>query len=132
MRSRYPYPIETLRHWYVAPIGGCSFDLEPGQVGLNRDALTDNTDLVPFADKVSISRLDGDKTRPLFIKRYFEVIALDRRSLDALSKSPNGEIVLPLDDLKQKTGHSEPLNIGEFVVLNGVLSQRYPRGYGRS
>jgi hypothetical protein len=134
MKSRYPFPVETLRHWYVAPIGGQSPDLEQGQIGLNRDALADNTDLVPFEDRVSISRLDGGECcpRPLFMKRFFQVVALDRKSKDALSKSPNGEVVLPKDGGTPKSEVSETFVIGELVVLNGVLSQRYPRGFGKN
>ena len=127
MKGRYPYPVETIRHWYVAPIGGLSNDLEPGQVGLNREALVDNTDLVPFADKVLISRLDEDCARPLFMKRFFEVVALDKKSLDALSKSPNGEVVLPMEDKGEAASVSHPFMVGELVILNGVLSQRSPR-----
>ncbi len=132
MRGRYPYPVETIRHWYIAPIGGLSYDLEPGQVGLNREALADNTDLLPFADKVLISRLDEDRSRPLFIKRFFDVVALDKSSLDALSKSSKGEVVLPAEDNGQITNIPDPLRIGEFIILNGVISQRYPRRFGRS
>ena len=58
MRAGYPYPIETLKHWFVTPIGGQSKDLKPGQIGLNREALADNTDLVPYQDRVSLSMLD--------------------------------------------------------------------------
>ncbi len=132
MKSRYPYPVETLRHWYVAPIGGQSPDLEQDQIGLNREALADNTDLVPFEDRVLLSKLDGDTPRPLFMKRFFQVVALDKKSRDALSKSPNGEVVLPLEGTAQKKGPNEPYAVGELVVLNGVLSQRYPRGFGRN
>ncbi|MDM7912634.1 MAG: hypothetical protein QUS09_06000 [Methanotrichaceae archaeon] len=129
MRCRYPYPIEAIRHWYIAPVGGQSPDLGPDQIGLNREALAGNTDLIPFEDRVSISRLDGGSSpRPLFMKKFFQIVALDRRSKDALSKSPNGEVVLPVDrgGLKNKAGES--FVIGEMVILNGVLSQRYPRG----
>jgi len=134
MKSRYSYPVETLRHWYIAPIGGQSPDLGQGQIGLNREALADNTDLVPFEDRVSISRLDGGGRcpRPLFMKRFFQVVALDRKSKDALSKSPNGEVVFPKDEGKQKSEVIGPFVIGELVVLNGVLSQRYPRGFGKN
>jgi hypothetical protein len=139
MRCRYPYPVEAIRHWYIAPVGGQSPDLEPNQIGLNREALAGNTDLVPFEDRVSISRLDGGigSPRPLFMKKFFQIVALDRKSKDALSKSPNGEVVLPVevalpvDEEKLKNKVSEPFMIGELVILNGVLSQRYPRGFDR-
>ncbi|HSD56673.1 MAG TPA: hypothetical protein VLB04_00720 [Methanotrichaceae archaeon] len=130
MRCRYPYPVEAIKHWYITPIGGQSPDLDPDQIGLNREALAGNTDLVPFEDRVSISRLDGGgcSPRPLFMKKFFQIVALDRKSGDALSKSPNGEVVLPVDEGKLKNKACEPFVIGELVVLNGVLSQRYPRG----
>lgn len=132
MKSRYPYPVETLRHWYVAPVGGQSPDLEPDQIGLNREALADNTDLVPFEDRVLLSKLDGGMQRPLFMKKYFQVVALDKKSIDALSKSPNGEVVLPMEGMAQRKGLSEPCAVGELVILNGVLSQRYPRGFDKN
>jgi hypothetical protein len=50
MRAGYIYPIERLRHWYVTPIGGQSKDLKPGEIGLNREALANNTDLVLYLD----------------------------------------------------------------------------------
>jgi hypothetical protein len=135
MRGQYSYPVETLRHWYVAPIGGQSPDLGQDQIGLNREALANNTDLIPFEDRVSISRLDGGGCcpMPLFMKKFFQVVALDRKSKDALSKSPNGEVVLPKDEGKQKSEVSvQPFVIGELVILNGVLSQRYPRGFSKN
>ncbi|MDM7934997.1 MAG: hypothetical protein QUS08_06360 [Methanothrix sp.] len=126
MKAGYPYPIEALRHWYIAPIGGVSNDLEPGQIGVNREALADNTDLVPYQDRVSLSRLDGGLSRPLFAKKYFEVVPLDDRSPDALSKSMMGEAVLPVREA-QRRGALETFKVGDLVVMNGVLSQRYPR-----
>jgi hypothetical protein len=130
MRTGYPYPIETLKHWYVTPIGGQSIDLKPGQIGLNRQALADNTDLVPYQDRVSLSKLDGTGSKPLFAKKYFEVVPLNKACPDALSKSLNGEAVLPQQqEVSRKKGFMEPFQVGEFVILNGVLSQRYPRGY---
>jgi hypothetical protein len=132
MKAGYPYPIETLKHWYVAPIGGLSADLKPGQIGLNREALADNTDLVPYQDRVSLSKLDGRGSQPLFAKRYFQVVPLDKACPDALSKSPNGEAVFPGQEYRHKNSFMEPFELGEFVILNGVLSQRYPREYAAS
>jgi hypothetical protein len=129
MKSGYQYPIETLKHWYVTPIGGLSADLKPGQIGLNRRALADNTDLVPHQDRVSLSLLDGGRSLPLFAKKYFEIVALDRACSDALSKSPKGEAVLPCPDAAHETGFMKQFTEGVFVILNGVLSQRYPRTF---
>jgi len=48
-----PYPIETLRFWYVSPFGGRSEGLASDQVGLNRQALAQNTELEPN-DRVAV------------------------------------------------------------------------------
>lgn len=105
-------------------MGGRSSELEPGELGLNREAIVENTDLIPFEDRVLISRLDGDRTRPLFARKYFRVIPLDRSKPDALSKSPRGEAILPTSD--RETG---PIKVGEMVVINSVLSRVHARGF---
>lgn len=117
----YPYPIETLRHWYVTPVGGRSPELEPGELGLNREAIVENTDLIPFEDRVLLSRLEGGSPRPLFARRYFRIVPLDRSKPDALSKSPRGEAILPDNE-------TCPIKVGEMVVINSVLSRVQTRG----
>jgi hypothetical protein len=101
--------------------------LEPGQVGLCGEALAENTDLVPFQDKVTLARLWGDQPKPLFVRKLFQVVALDKRSADALAKSPHGEVVLPLEETGRRCWPRD-LKEGEMVILNGVFSQRPPRG----
>jgi hypothetical protein len=127
MNSRYPYPVQTLKHWYVAPVGGFSSSLELGQVGLCEEALAENTDLIPFQDRVSLARLSKDRPRPLFMQRLFQVVALDKSSADALSKSPHGEVVLPVEEPGKRVWPRD-LKAGDMVILNGVLSQRPPCG----
>lgn len=123
----YPYPVETLKHWYVTIVGGQSQDLKPCEVGVNRNALAENTDIVPYEDAVLISKLEGSST-PLFRKRYFTVIPLNKDSPDAC-KSPGGEVVLPVLD-RRKSRYS-PLVVGEPVILNNVLSRRHNPGFAR-
>ncbi|MCQ8903950.1 MAG: hypothetical protein NQU42_07660 [Methanothrix sp.] len=123
----YPYPIETLRHWYVTPVGGRSSELDPGEVGLNREAIVENTDLIPFEDRVLLSRLEGGSSRPLFARKYFRIVPLDRSKPDALSKSPLGEAILPASD-----DETERIKIGEMVVINSVLSRVHTRGIASS
>jgi hypothetical protein len=121
----YPYPVEALRHWYLTPIGGQSSELEPGEIGLNREALAKNTHLVPFEDRVLISKLEGGRSKPVFTRRFFRVVPLDEASPEALSKSQKGEAILPLEE---GDAFSETFEVGEIVVLNSVLSQRYQWG----
>ncbi len=119
----YPYPVETIKHWYVTVVGGQSLDLKPNQVGVNMEALAENTDIVPNEDTVMISKLEG-RGMPLLIKKYFTVVPLDENSPDALMKSPIGEVVL---SAKVKIEwFLDSIEIGETVVLNNVLSQKYP------
>lgn len=119
----YPYPVETVKHWYVTVVGGQSSDLKPNQVGVNMEALAENTDIVPNEDTVMISKLEG-RGMPLLIKKYFTVVPLDENSPDALLKSPIGEVVLSAQ--VRKEWFMEPIKIGESVVLNNVLNQKYP------
>ncbi len=117
--SQYPYPVETLKHWYVTIVGGKSAELKPGHIGVKKEALAENTDIVPYEDKVLLSRLENNKIQPLFTKKYFTVVPLDENSPDASSKSPMGEVVLPLQEKK-----SEQFKVGDAVILNNVMSQR--------
>lgn len=119
----YPYPVETLKHWYVTVVGGQSSDLRPNQVGVNMKALAENTDIVPHEDTIMISKLEG-RGMPLLLKKYFTVVPLDETSPDALLKSPIGELVLPAQ--VKKEWFLEPIEIGESVILNNILSQKYP------
>lgn len=128
----YPYPVETLKHWYVTIVGGQSTELKPNQLGVNREALAENTDIVPYEDNVLVSKLENNRPQPLFAKEYFTVVPLDETSPDASSKSPKGEVVLPVLPKKQRSWLLEPLRIGEPVILNNVLSQRFLRGFVRS
>ncbi len=120
----YPYPIETLRHWYVTPIGGRSHELEPGELGMNKEAIVENTDLIPFEDRVLLSKLEGGSSRPLFTRKYFRVVPIDGTKPDALAKSLHGEAILPADDKETVS-----LRVGEMVVINSVLSRRHGCGF---
>jgi len=128
----YPYPVETLKHWYVTIVGGQSIELKPNQIGVNREALAENTNIVPYEDSVLVSKLENNTPQPLFTKKYFTVVPLDETSPDASSKSPKGEVVLPVLEKKQRRWLMEPLRIGEPVILNNVLSQRFLKGFARS
>jgi hypothetical protein len=57
-----------IKHWYVTVVGGMSADLKSNQVGVNMEALAENTDIVP----------------------------LDEKSPDASLKSPIGEVGLSI------------------------------------
>ncbi|HEV8596072.1 MAG TPA: hypothetical protein VGR51_11165 [Thermoplasmata archaeon] len=118
-----PYPIETIRYWYVSPFGGRSAELTADQVGVNRAALARNTEL-GSKDRVSVGLSGNDPDRPLFFQKPFEVVPLDERRPLAAELSPHGEIVLsdpPYDFVIRP--HLQP-EIGEAVVLKGTAAKR--------
>ncbi len=116
-----PFPVETLRHWYVTPFGGRSPDLHTGQVGINSQALDQNTRLVPERDKVLISILGNHDAKPLYTRRPFQVVALDPHRPDGLGKSPQGEAVLPVEEVWDFVSrpHLQPA-CGQPLLLNSV------------
>ncbi|MEE8168470.1 MAG: hypothetical protein V3T58_06320 [Candidatus Hydrothermarchaeales archaeon] len=104
----------------MAPFGGWSVDLKEHQLGLNREHL-ESTELVPFEDKVTLKKLESRETRPLFYKKWFHLVPLDKDMPDAYRKSLKGEVVLP-----SHVEHSwlKDINEGEYVILNNVLGKR--------
>lgn len=123
-----PFPVETLRHWYVTPFGGRSLDLTAGQVGINSQALDQNTHLVPEQDKVLISILGNQNTRPLYTRAPFQVVALDPSRPDGLEKSPHGEAVLPVEEVWDvvRRPYLQPTQ-GQPLLLNSVASKVFGR-----
>lgn len=116
------YPVETLRHWYVTPYGGTSPELGLLQIGIRREALEANTTLDPAVDRVRVSIVGRARPRPLILDRFFEIVALDGRHPDALSRSRHGEAVFPEGDSVVRR-YEAPLP-GDDVLLNGVITQR--------
>ncbi len=119
-----PYPIETLRHWYVSPFGGRSEELERDQVGLNRAALVRNTELEPD-DRVAVGLVGGNPDRPWFFQHLFQVVPLDDLRPAAATLSPMGEVVLPregpYDFLKRPDLQPER---GDAIMLKGAAARR--------
>lgn len=118
-----PYPIETIRYWYVSPFGGRSRELAANEIGVNRAALERNTEL-ESKDRVSVGLSGDDPDRPWFFQRPFEVVPLDERLPSAAELSPRGEVVLPdppFDFVVRP--HLQP-ELGDAVVLKGTATKR--------
>lgn len=115
-------PIEPVKDWYVTFFGGRSVELEPGQVGINRENLK-KTRLTPYVDRVYIRKLSENKRVPLYMRSSFEIVPLDEATPDAFSKSPIGEAVLPEEYGLTRQLMVEELRIKEPVILNNVLSR---------
>lgn len=118
-----PYPIETIRFWYVSPFGGRSRELAADQVGVNREALAQNTELAS-RDRVAVGLSGDDPERPWFFQRPFEVVPLDDRLPVAAGLSPQGEVVLPDEPFDfVARPHLQP-RLGDAVVLKGTAAKR--------
>jgi len=117
-----PYPVETLRFWYVSPFGGRSEDLAPDQVGLNGQALAQNTELAP-QDRVTVSLAGSDPDRPMFFQESFEVVPLGAGH-KAADLSPLGEVVLPERAYDFVRRPDLQPRVGDAVVLKGTAAKR--------
>jgi len=119
-----PFPVETLRHVYVTPFGGFSPDLQPGDIGIRAEALARNTQLRPYEDEVTISKVAGPRRVPFILKFLFRVVPIDASMRDAWQRTVHGEAVLPHE---QPGAPSESARIdlamGDELVLNGVLAR---------
>jgi hypothetical protein len=119
------FPVQTLRHIYVTPFGGFSPDLQPGEIGINAQALERNTDLEPWRDLVTIGKLERASRIPFILKQLFRVVPVDQQMRDAWRKTLEGEAVLP----HERPGEREEsvlleLARGDDLVINGVLAKR--------
>ena len=114
-----PFPFETLRHWYVAPFGGRSEDLGTNEVGVNGQALAQNTNL-RAQDAVTVGLVGSDPHRPWFLEERFSVVPLDVRTPEAAELSPRGEVVLPEQPFDYVLRpHLQP-DLGDAIVLKSA------------
>lgn len=134
--SRIPFPynkmmhkervvLEAVRHQYVVSFAGV-YDEFGGEllVGVEEKAL-EKTDLIPYIDKVTISRFGGRKRKriPSFLKEHYTVVPVDERKCDideSLFQQELGMAVLP-----EKAQLPEEVKVGDKIVLNAVLSKRF-------
>ena len=126
IERKIPYPFEPIKDWYLSPLGGRSVEIGYDEVGLNETAIEENTDLIPFHDTVTISKFGKKKAIPLYFKKLFTIVPIGKERPDALSKSPNGEVVLPPEEptIIKKSKFMDPISKNEIVILNSVLSKR--------
>ena len=124
--TKLPFPFETLRLCYVTKFGGVSKDLGRYQVGINSQALTDNTKLVE-ADCVAVGILGKGRTRPYFMEQLYEVMSLSSKTPDAFTKSFMGEAVFS-ENLNLNRKPFDSLRKGQLIVLSGVLGDSKTRG----
>lgn len=119
------YPVETLRYVYLTPFGGFSPDLQPGEIGINAEALARNTDLQPWRDVVTIRPAGRAAPIPYIMKCLFRVVPIDASMRDAWRRSLDGEAVLPHEQPGEASESARlDLAMGDELLINGVLARR--------
>jgi hypothetical protein len=121
------WPVETTRFAYMTPFAGFSADLAPGTIGLNRQALTENTELVD-GDQVTLSVFERGRPVPLLARPVFEIVSVDFGTPDAFLRSLEGEALLSADDTRQRLPGLERLESGIRLIVNGVIAARLRAG----
>lgn len=115
------WPMETSRFAYLAPFGGFAEDLDRGLVGLNEQALYENTDLQP-GDQVTVQVFENHQPVPLLVQPTFQVVPLGFETPDAYLQSTDGEAVLSVEDVDRRYVGLDREAEDLRVVLNGVLA----------
>jgi len=116
-----PWPIETSRHTYLAPIGGFSMDVPTAAIGVNRQALAENTALEP-GDLITVSVFERGRPVPLMVRPTFEVVPLDFETPEAFLHAVDGQVVLSHDVPPAELLGVDRLHTELRVILNGVLA----------
>lgn len=113
--------LEALRYQYVVSFAGFYGEFRGRLlVGIEEKALQ-KTDLIPYIDRVTISRLE--ERTPLFLREHFTVVPVNEEECDiddSVLQQELGIAVLPEDAVIR-----ERLEIGDRIVLNAVLSKKF-------
>ncbi len=114
----YRYPVEVISDIYVSRIGGYSYELEEGELGINSGAIAMRTSLIPKETFVTLGFLDR-KMKPYFFRKRFLVVGIDE-NMESYEKTQNGEVVLS-DELEEK------VEVGKEVIINSAEFFRVDR-----
>ncbi len=115
--------LEALRHQYIVSFAGVYGGFRGKTlVGIEEQTL-EKTDLIPYIDRVSISKLEEVNRAPAFLKNHFTVVPITEGELDvdeSLLQQKLGLAVLP-----EHADVHEKLVVGDRIVLNAVLSKKF-------
>jgi hypothetical protein len=113
--------LEALRHQYVVSFAGFYGEFQRRTlIGIEERTLK-KTDLIPYIDKVIISRLEQHRV-PFLLKEHFTVVPIDEEELDVDESLLHQELGLAV--LPENANLHEKLEIGDKIILNAVLSKK--------
>jgi len=107
----FRYPVEVIADTYLSKVGGYSYELDRGEIGINARALELKTSIIANETLATLRKLEGDR-RPYLLRRKFVVVGIEE-TMDCYEMTANGEVVLP----EEMEGSIE---VGEEVIVNTV------------
>ena len=114
--------LEALRHQYVVSFAGFYGEFRGKKlVGIEEGVLR-KTDLIPYIDRIIVSRFEEQNKTPTFLKEHLTVVPISEEEFDideSLLQQELGLAVLPED-----VNVCRKLEIGDKIVLNAVLSRK--------
>lgn len=115
--------LEAVRHQYVVSFAGYYGEFkEQTLVGIEEQVLK-KTDLIPYIDKVTISKFESRNRIPAYLREHFTVVPVNEKEhniTEPLLKQELGLAFLP-----KNISLSESLEIGEKIVLNAVIAKKF-------
>jgi len=106
----YLYPVEVIADTYVSRVGGCSPELERGEIGININALTENTSLIAGESRARLKFFDT--TTPFFLRKKYRIVGLEEH-MEGYELSENGEVIFSEDEFREDFE-------GKEVIINAV------------
>ncbi|MBC7109614.1 MAG: hypothetical protein H5T46_01175 [Archaeoglobi archaeon] len=119
MTEKIPYPVESLPEQYISPFGGYSAELDKWEIGISREALLENTKIVPFVDEVLLRKFESTGY-PLIFRRPFSIVPLTEATPEAMMISRNGEVVLSERLLEKMPVYLKKIKIGDLLVISNI------------
>ena len=109
--TMFRYPVEVISDVYLSKVGGYSYELDRGEIGINTKALELKTSIIANETLATLRKLDENR-RPYFLRRKFVVVGIEE-NMDCYEMTANGEVVLP----ESMEGSIE---VGEEIIVNTV------------
>lgn len=110
---RYQLPLAVSRDYYVTEVGGHTSELGSREIGINGEALRQNTSL-ETGDLVRIRPFD-DRPHPVFRRDWYRVVAIEDVHEDGVALSRDGEAALPLEETGVKAREDLIINATKLV-----------------
>ncbi|RUM32747.1 MAG: hypothetical protein DSY33_06245 [Archaeoglobus sp.] len=106
----YLYPVEVVADMYVSRVGGCSPELDRGEIGINANAISSNTSLIAGESMARLRFFNSN--RPFFLRKRYRIIGLEEH-MEGYGLSKNGEVVF--SELEYRSEFE-----GKEVIINAV------------